>query len=79
MKRDKSLNIFLAALFSVSGAVIMLLAWLQPMPESERVLSIIIGGMGLLIAVFKAFSLKVRSLRASEELAVVEVDIKEQN
>jgi len=38
--KDKSLSIFLIVLFGMSGIAILLLTWLRPMPESERILEI---------------------------------------
>ena len=52
--RDKSLDILLMALFGASGIAILLLAWLQPMADSERILTTLIGSVGLLLASIKA-------------------------
>ena len=46
--KDRAMNIFLMSLFSVGGIVILLLAWTQTMPVSERILATIIGSAGLL-------------------------------
>jgi len=52
--RDKSLDILLMAIFGTSGIAILLLAWLQPMVDSERILTTLIGSVGLLLASIKA-------------------------
>ena len=56
--RDKSLDILLMTLFGTSGIVILLLAWLQPMADSERILTTLIGSVGLLLASIKAKQVK---------------------
>jgi len=58
MKRDKSLGLLLMVLFGVSGVAILVLAWLQPMPERERILSTFIGASGLLVALSRGLLLK---------------------
>jgi len=56
--RDKSLDILLMVLFGVSGIAILLLAWLQPMVDSERILTTLIGSAGLLLASIKVKQVK---------------------
>ncbi len=50
---DKSLRIFLMALFGVGGMTILIFAWVQPMSAAERVLTTFIGSFGLLWAVVR--------------------------
>ena len=45
---DRSLGIFLKALFGMGGITILILAWVQPMPVSERIVATFIGSTGLL-------------------------------
>lgn len=45
---DRSLQKFLITLFGVGGIVILLVSWLRPMPGLERIISTLIGGMGLI-------------------------------
>jgi len=52
--RDKSLGILLMVIFGLSGVAILLLAWLQPMAGSERILATLAGSVGLLLASLKA-------------------------
>ena len=51
---DKSLRIFLMALFGVGGMTILIFAWVQPMSAAERVLTTLIGSFGLLWVVVRA-------------------------
>ena len=70
---DKSLSIFLTVLFGVAGAVVLMLAWLRPMPESDRVLTVIVGSVGLIIALVRAMLLKSLQARTGTEQVTVEV------
>ena len=58
MMRDKSLNIFLMVFFGVSSATILALAWLQPLAGSERVLTTIIGSVGLFVVFVRGLLLR---------------------
>ena len=75
---DKSLSIFLTVLFGVAGAVVLMLAWLRPMPESDRVLTVIVGSAGLIIAFVRALLLKSVQTRTGTEQVTVEVDAEDQ-
>ena len=65
--RDKSLGILLIVLFGISGIVILMLAWLRPMPESERILTTVIGSAGLLVVLIRSRLLKASPVRADTE------------
>ncbi|MFC1990883.1 hypothetical protein ACFLU9_01870 [Chloroflexota bacterium] len=56
--RDKSLSIFLMVVFGISGGAVLMLAWLQPMPGTERILSTFIGSVGLGVAFSRAVFIK---------------------
>ena len=56
--KDKSLGIFLVVLFGISGIAILILAWLQPMMTSERILTTFIGLGGLFIALTRTWLFK---------------------
>ena len=71
---DKSLSVFLTVLFGVAGVVVLALVWLRPVPESDRVLTAIVGSVGLIIALVRAFRLKSKQTRTSTEQVTVEVD-----
>ena len=58
MVRDKALDIFLMLFFAATGAIILVLAWVRPMPESERVFSTFIGSAGIFGVVIRALVLK---------------------
>ncbi len=73
--RDKSLSIFLIALFGISGLAIMALAWMRPMPVADRILSTFIGSSGLLVVFSQAVVLK--SLSAKEKAEQVPVELKD--
>ena len=45
--RDKALDTFLTVLFSIGGITILTLAWAQPMPVPESILTTLIGSIGL--------------------------------
>ena len=44
---DKSLDIFLKLLFGLGGITLLVIAWVQPMLVSERVLTASVGSIGL--------------------------------
>ena len=50
MTKDRSLSMLLMALFGISGTFILVFTWLQPMPGMERVLSTVLGVIGLGVA-----------------------------
>lgn len=56
--RDKSLDIFLMVIFGIPGIAILVLAWIQPMTASERILSNFIGSAGLFMVLTRALLLK---------------------
>ena len=70
---DKSLGIFLMVLFGLSGIIILSTAWVWSMPVSERVLTVLVGSVGLFVAgnralVLKAMQIRVRNDRVSAEV-----------
>lgn len=54
---DKSLDIFLMVLFGAGGITILIVAWAQPMPVLERVLTTSIGLIGPFWVLVRALSL----------------------
>ena len=56
--KDKSMEVFLAVMFGILGLAIIILAWVRPMPESERILTTIIGSGGLILAVGRGLFIK---------------------
>ena len=73
--RDKSLDIFLMVLFGISGAAILMLAWLRPMSGADRILSTFIGSVGLLVALTRALLL--RSARTETGQVLVEAEVED--
>ena len=73
--RDKSLDIFLMVLFGISGAAILMLAWLRPMPGADRILSTFIGSVGLFVAFTRALLLK--SSRTETERVLVKAEVED--
>jgi hypothetical protein len=74
--RDKSLGIFLMVLFGISGIAILMLAWLWPILESERITATFAGLAGLLMAIIRVWLLKRAPGRTGGELVPAEVDNK---
>ena len=58
MMKDKSLGIMLIVLFGISGIAVLLLGWLWPTLESERITATFAGSAGLLVASIEALILK---------------------
>ena len=74
MMRDRSLDIFLAVLFSLSGVAIVTLAWLRPMLLPERVLTTFFGSSGILFALLRVT--RFRSPETTDRALPVEVESK---
>ena len=72
--RDKSLDILLMVLFGIAGITILMLAWLQPMPGLERILTTFIGIFGLGVALSRAPLLKAAKPRAEARQIVMKVE-----
>ena len=66
--KDKSLAIWLIAIFGLSGASMIALAWLWPTLQSERITATIAGFVGVSIAVIRALTL--RQSNQEKQLAV---------
>lgn len=59
--RDKALDIFIIVSFGLGGIAILILAWVQPMPLSERISTTFFGSMGLLGVLFWLLRVKVHN------------------
>ena len=75
--RDKSLGIFLMALFGISGIALLVLAWVWPMSVSERIPATFAGSVGILVASVRARLLKPLPTRTGAAQVPVEVELKE--
>ncbi len=69
--KDKSMEVFLTVMFGTLGLAIIVLAWVRPMPESERILTTIIGSMGLLLALGRGLFLKTNRQEKEVEYVLV--------
>ena len=69
MVKDKSLDIILMALFGIGGIAILIIAWMQPMLTSERILNTFIGSIGILWVLIRM--LIRRSIRTRTSMALV--------
>jgi hypothetical protein len=74
---DKSLSIFLTLLFGVSGMAKIMLEWLWPAPESERILNTISGSTGILAALYRALSLKSWGHQRDTERVLADFDVED--
>ena len=72
--RDKSLGILLMVLFGISGITVLVLAWLWPMPGTERILTTFIGAFGLCVALSRVPLLKSAKPRADAEQVIIKVE-----
>jgi hypothetical protein len=55
---DKGLGTFLAFLFGMAGVTTLILAWVVPMPASDRILTAFVGAMGLLWVLIRLLLLR---------------------
>ena len=76
MMKDKSLEIWLIAIFGISGLAVTILAWLWPAMESDRIMATLAGLTGLLIALFRYVGLK-KLIRTEPERIPAKVEIRE--
>ena len=79
MIRDGAFSIFLIVFFGMAGTAVLVLAWAQPMPVSERVLSTFAGSIGLLVALVRMVMLKSVQTRNNAALVPVEVSIEDRS
>lgn len=66
--KDKSLGIWLIVLFGLSGLVILVLAWLWPTLQSDRITATLLGAVGITVAVIRA--LMFRQSPANKQVTV---------
>ena len=78
MIKDKSLSIFLMALFGISGTAILMLTWVWSTLASERILATFIGLVGFLVAVIQALMLKSPQVKPGDEQVLIKVEVKGQ-
>lgn len=66
MKED-STQMLLVVLFGLLGLAVICLAWLRPMPDTERALTVLVGVAGLLPALGKGLFHREKRRRAEME------------
>lgn len=59
--RDRALDIFMMVLFGMGGITILILAWAQPMPLLERILTTSVGAIGISWVLVRATIIDVRA------------------
>ncbi len=74
MKKDRALSLILMVLFGISGTFILVFTWLQPMPGMERILSTLLGAIGVGVALSRIPLL--RFPEAGTEAGKVSVEVK---
>lgn len=77
--RDKSLGIWLIVMFGISGIAVMMLAWLWPTLESERITATLVGSVGILIALIRGLMLRQSPASASDKQVTVKVEAEEKS
>ena len=73
--KDKSLGIMLIVLFGISGIAVLLLGWLWPTLESERITATFAGSAGLLVASIEVLILKRSSATTVDDKVPTRVEI----
>jgi len=73
---DRALSVFLLLSFGVTGMAILIMAWIQPMPASERILTTLVGATGIFLAVSRAWLLRTIRPETDSEPGLVEVEEK---
>ena len=77
MTKDRSLSMLLMALFGISGTFILVFTWLQPMSGMERVLSTVLGAIGLGVALSRLPLLRLRKAVAQTENGPAEAEVRD--
>ncbi|MFC1904918.1 hypothetical protein ACFLXT_04065 [Chloroflexota bacterium] len=72
---DKGLDKILVGFFGTVGMAILIFVWTQPMPLTERLLTIAFGAIGLLWASIRVLSWKSRPAEMSVVEGQTEVEV----
>ena len=75
--QDRSLDILLISVFGITGAAILMLAWLLPMPTLEKIMAALIGLSGISMALTRAFLFRSQSAVADSEKVTVAVEARD--
>ena len=77
--RDKSLDIWLIVLFGISGLAVLLLAWLWPTLESERIMATFAGSSGLFVASIRTLMLKRPPVTKENEPRMIKIETEDKS
>ena len=77
--KDKSLDIWLIVLFGISGMAVLLLAWLWPTLESERIMATFAGSTGLFVALIRALMLKRLPVTTENKSTMIKVETEDRS
>jgi hypothetical protein len=77
--RDKSLGIWLMVLFGISGMAIIMLAWLWPALQSERIVATLTGSVGLAVATVHALMLRQSTSGKIDEQVPLKVEVEDKS
>ena len=77
--KDKSLGIWLIVTFGISGIAVILLGWLLPSLESERITATIAGSAGLIVAIIQALILRQSPTNINDRPSTVKVEVAEKS
>lgn len=72
--KDKALDTFSVILFGTGGIAILVLAWVQPMPVWERILTSLVGSVGLVGVLVRAPGLRSMQGKMGAEKPQAEVE-----
>jgi len=70
--KDRALGIWLIVMFGVSGLAVIVLAWLWPTLQSDRIITTFAGLVGVVIAVVRGLTLRESP---GDKQAPVEVEV----
>lgn len=65
--RDRALSVFLMLLFGAGGIAVLVLAWVRPMPLTERILAVSVGSVGVIWVLGRLLWLRARPDLPSEQ------------
>ena len=77
--RDRGLNIFLLFSFGITGMAMLVMAWIQPMTASERIMTTLAGSVGIFLALSLVLSLRRLQPETDSEHGPVEVEVEEKS
>ena len=77
MMIDKSLGMSLMVLFGISGIAMLMLVWLWPTLELERITATFVGSAGLFVATIQALTLKRSASKRDNEPTLIKVEVKD--